>query len=157
MHDDLQRAGRRRLILTAVAGVALMSGAVALLVFPAVLLTVAFFVVAVGRVHASADVLRAVALSAGIGVIVATFATAFAWRNAERDALRSTDLQLATVPGSAYGEYGEGYLRLSYANSLEQIEEALFLMARTLGSLQPPPEGEQDAADRGEAVRPSHQ
>src|SRR3954447_8464894 len=100
MHDDLQRAGRRRLILTAVAGVALMSGAVALLVFPAVLLTVAFFVVAAGRVHASADVLRAVAMSAGIGVIVASFATAFAWRNAERDALRSTDLQLATVPGS---------------------------------------------------------
>lgn len=30
-----------------------------------------------------------------------------------------------TVPGSAFGEHGEGYLRISYANSLENLAEAL--------------------------------
>lgn len=30
-----------------------------------------------------------------------------------------------TVPGSAFGNQGEGYLRISYANSLENIKEAL--------------------------------
>src|SRR5262249_44583271 len=67
------------------------------------------------------------------------------------------DAGVAVLSGTAFGEYGEGYLRLSYATSLEHIEEALAALSRTLGSLQPPPEGERDAADRGEAVRPSHQ
>jgi aspartate/methionine/tyrosine aminotransferase len=67
------------------------------------------------------------------------------------------DAGVAVLSGTAFGEYGEGYLRLSYATSLEQIEEALFALSQTLGSLRPPPEGERDAADRGEAVRPSHQ
>jgi aspartate aminotransferase len=67
------------------------------------------------------------------------------------------DAGVAVLSGTAFGEHGEGYLRLSYATSLEHIEEALLALSRTLGSLQPPPEGERDAADRGEAVRPSHQ
>jgi aspartate aminotransferase len=67
------------------------------------------------------------------------------------------DAGVAVLSGTAFGEYGEGYLRLSYANSLERIEEALFLMAKTLGSLEPLREGETDAVDRGEALRPSHQ
>ena len=29
------------------------------------------------------------------------------------------------LAGTSFGEYGEGYLRLSYANSLENIAEAL--------------------------------
>jgi len=62
------------------------------------------------------------------------------------------DAGVAVLSGTAFGEYGEGYLRLSYANSLERIEEALSLMAKTLGSLEPLPEGEPDAADRGEAL-----
>jgi len=33
--------------------------------------------------------------------------------------------RVATVPGSAFGEYGEGYIRLSYAASYETLEEAL--------------------------------
>jgi aminotransferase len=33
--------------------------------------------------------------------------------------------QVATTPGTAFGKYGEGYLRFSYANSLENIERAL--------------------------------
>jgi len=32
---------------------------------------------------------------------------------------------VATVAGTSFGEYGEGYLRFSYANSVENIREAL--------------------------------
>jgi aspartate aminotransferase len=32
---------------------------------------------------------------------------------------------VATVPGSAFGSEGEGYLRISYANSTENIENAM--------------------------------
>lgn len=39
---------------------------------------------------------------------------------------------VAVLPGSAFGENGEGYLRLSYANSLENIKEALRRMAEVL-------------------------
>jgi aspartate aminotransferase len=39
---------------------------------------------------------------------------------------------VAVLAGTAFGEYGEGYLRLSYANSLENIEEALAAMRTVL-------------------------
>jgi aspartate/methionine/tyrosine aminotransferase len=39
---------------------------------------------------------------------------------------------VAVLAGTAFGEYGEGYLRLSYANSLENIEEALAAMGSLL-------------------------
>jgi aspartate aminotransferase len=32
---------------------------------------------------------------------------------------------VALLPGSSFGEYSEGYLRLSYANSMENIELGL--------------------------------
>jgi aspartate/methionine/tyrosine aminotransferase len=32
---------------------------------------------------------------------------------------------VAVLPGTAFGNYGEGYIRLSFANSLTNIEEAL--------------------------------
>ena len=32
---------------------------------------------------------------------------------------------VAALPGTAFGAYGEGYLRLSFANSLANIEAAL--------------------------------
>ena len=32
---------------------------------------------------------------------------------------------MACLAGTAFGSHGEGFLRLSYANSLENIEEAL--------------------------------
>jgi aspartate/methionine/tyrosine aminotransferase len=32
---------------------------------------------------------------------------------------------VALLPGSAFGEFGEGYLRLSYANSVVNIQRAL--------------------------------
>jgi aspartate/methionine/tyrosine aminotransferase len=39
---------------------------------------------------------------------------------------------VALLPGTAFGKYGEGYLRLSYANSLENLERAMILMATVL-------------------------
>ncbi len=33
--------------------------------------------------------------------------------------------RVSTVPGSAFGSYGEGYIRISYATAYEQLEEAL--------------------------------
>ena len=35
------------------------------------------------------------------------------------------DLHVATVAGTSFGRFGEGYIRLSYANSLENIRRAL--------------------------------
>jgi aspartate/methionine/tyrosine aminotransferase len=39
---------------------------------------------------------------------------------------------VAVLAGTAFGSYGEGYLRLSYANSLENIQTALAAMAELL-------------------------
>jgi aspartate/methionine/tyrosine aminotransferase len=39
---------------------------------------------------------------------------------------------VATLAGTAFGPGGEGYLRLSYANSVENIQEALARMERLL-------------------------
>lgn len=39
---------------------------------------------------------------------------------------------VALLPGTAFGQYGEGYLRLSYANSIENIERALAQIRRLL-------------------------
>jgi aspartate/methionine/tyrosine aminotransferase len=45
------------------------------------------------------------------------------------------DALIATVPGSAFGKYGEGYLRLAYSNSYENIDEAMNRMEKILGRL----------------------
>jgi aspartate/methionine/tyrosine aminotransferase len=42
---------------------------------------------------------------------------------------------VALLPGTAFGARGEGHLRLSYANSAENIERALERMARALAAL----------------------
>ncbi len=42
---------------------------------------------------------------------------------------------VALLWGSAFGRYGEGYLRLSYATSAEKIREALDRMGKVLGQL----------------------
>jgi len=36
-----------------------------------------------------------------------------------------TEAGVACLSGTAFGEYGQGYIRLSYANSIENIQEAL--------------------------------
>lgn len=40
--------------------------------------------------------------------------------------------KVAVVPGTAFGKYGEGYVRCCYATSLKEIEEALVRMRRFL-------------------------
>src|SRR3954447_7483027 len=97
MHDDLQRRGRRRLVVSAAAGVALLSASFALLVFPLVFASV----LVLGALFEGSGVALAVTLAIAIGATVATVTTAVAWHHAERDALRSAQLQLATVPGAA--------------------------------------------------------
>ncbi|MGQ9530612.1 MAG: aminotransferase class I/II-fold pyridoxal phosphate-dependent enzyme, partial [Candidatus Bathycorpusculaceae bacterium] len=47
--------------------------------------------------------------------------------------MSSTDLamyllekaKIITVPGTAFGEYGEGYIRISYSTSKEKIRDAM--------------------------------
>ena len=43
--------------------------------------------------------------------------------------------RVAAVPGSAFGESGEGYLRISYAYSIENLKEAMNRLARFLKKL----------------------
>jgi aspartate/methionine/tyrosine aminotransferase len=40
---------------------------------------------------------------------------------------------VALLPGSCFGEYGEGYLRLSYATSIPTIEKGLERIRAVLG------------------------
>jgi aspartate/methionine/tyrosine aminotransferase len=42
---------------------------------------------------------------------------------------------VAVLPGTAFGRNGEGYLRLSYANSLGNLETALERIAAALAKL----------------------
>jgi aspartate aminotransferase len=42
---------------------------------------------------------------------------------------------VAVLPGSSFGEYGEGYLRLVYSNSLENIELAVERIRQALSNL----------------------
>ncbi|MCM1187152.1 MAG: aminotransferase class I/II-fold pyridoxal phosphate-dependent enzyme [Lachnoclostridium sp.] len=42
---------------------------------------------------------------------------------------------VAAVPGTAFGDCGEGYLRISYAYSLEQLKEAMSRLARFVDKL----------------------
>ena len=42
----------------------------------------------------------------------------------------SSEEKVAVVPGSAFGECGEGYVRCCYATSMADIEEALTRMRR---------------------------
>ncbi|OLS33981.1 aminotransferase [Bacillus sp. MRMR6] len=44
--------------------------------------------------------------------------------------------KVAVVPGSAFGRSGEGYVRCSYATSMEQLQEALKRMGRFMESLE---------------------
>lgn len=43
--------------------------------------------------------------------------------------------KVAAIPGSAFGESGEGYLRISYAYSIENLKEAMTRLARFVGKL----------------------
>ena len=60
--------------------------------------------------------------------------------NIQKTGYSSTDLALkivdeahvAVVPGSAFGKEGEGYLRIAYANSVENIKQALVRIGKIL-------------------------
>lgn len=41
-----------------------------------------------------------------------------------------TQADVAVLPGTAFGQYGEGYIRISFANSMENLTEALNRIAR---------------------------
>ncbi|HEV8450790.1 MAG TPA: pyridoxal phosphate-dependent aminotransferase [Gaiellales bacterium] len=45
------------------------------------------------------------------------------------------DVGVAALAGTAFGEYGEGHLRLSYANSMENLQEAVSVMRDVLAEV----------------------
>ncbi len=45
------------------------------------------------------------------------------------------EADVALLPGTAFGKFGDGYLRLSYANSLENIREALARMDAAISKI----------------------
>lgn len=45
------------------------------------------------------------------------------------------EARVATVPGRAFGRYGEGYIRISYAASYEKLEEAMERISSALKKL----------------------
>lgn len=64
----------------------------------------------------------------------------YAFPNIKGTGMKSDDLAnlilekagVALLPGSAFGQYGEGYLRLSYANSIENIRSGLERMGAVM-------------------------
>jgi aspartate/methionine/tyrosine aminotransferase len=71
----------------------------------------------------------------------------YAFANIQKTGMASRDLQRAlldeagvgTLSGAAFGKHGEGYLRLSYANSVANLEEALRRMTAWIGARKPVP------------------
>jgi len=67
----------------------------------------------------------------------------YAFPNIEGTGLRSEELQkylleeagVATLAGTSFGAYGEGFLRLSYANSVDNIRKALERIKAAVGRL----------------------
>ncbi len=55
--------------------------------------------------------------------------------SAEFEARAMADAGVALLSGAAFGEYGEGYVRLSYANSQENIQKAVAQLDRFVRSL----------------------
>ena len=51
--------------------------------------------------------------------------TGTGWLRGELADLLLDEAGVACLNGAAFGEYGEGYLRFSYANSLENLMEAV--------------------------------
>jgi aspartate aminotransferase len=60
----------------------------------------------------------------------------FSRKSSELAALLLNEAGVAVLSGSAFGRYGEGYLRLSYATSMELLEEGIGKMAEMLGRLE---------------------
>jgi aspartate/methionine/tyrosine aminotransferase len=71
----------------------------------------------------------------------------YAFANIQKTGMASRDLQRAlldeagvgTLSGTAFGKHGEGFIRLSYANSVANLEEALRRMKAWIGARKPVP------------------
>lgn len=59
----------------------------------------------------------------------------FRLSSSELSAYLLNEAGVAVLPGTAFGKYGEGYLRLCYSSSTEQIERALERIAGALARL----------------------
>jgi len=56
-------------------------------------------------------------------------------KSSELAGLLLREAGVALLSGTAFGQHGEGYLRLSYATSMELLEEGIGKIAETLGQL----------------------
>jgi aspartate/methionine/tyrosine aminotransferase len=63
--------------------------------------------------------------------------TAFGMTSNDLANLILEEAGVAVLPGSAFGRYGEGYLRLCFANSMENIRQALEQIKGVLGRMYP--------------------
>ncbi len=69
----------------------------------------------------------------------------YAFPNVKETGMNSNDLAnlildkagVALLPGSSFGDYGDGYLRLSYANSVENIQRGLEKIQKALKEFVP--------------------
>ncbi|MEM3641546.1 MAG: aminotransferase class I/II-fold pyridoxal phosphate-dependent enzyme, partial [Candidatus Bathyarchaeia archaeon] len=67
----------------------------------------------------------------------------YAFPNIKKTGMSSTEIamyllkkaKVITVPGTAFGDYGEGYVRISYSTSKEKIREAMKRMKAALEKL----------------------
>jgi aspartate aminotransferase len=67
----------------------------------------------------------------------------YVFPNIKKTGMSSTEMamnllekaRIITVPGTAFGEYGEGYIRISYSTSKEKIREAMDRMRVALEKL----------------------
>jgi aspartate aminotransferase len=59
----------------------------------------------------------------------------FARKSSELAALLLNEAGVAVLSGTAFGSHGEGYLRLSYATSMELLEEGIDKMRETFANL----------------------
>jgi aminotransferase len=62
---------------------------------------------------------------------------AFGTTSADLSEVLLDKAKVVVTPGSSFGEYGEGFVRLSYATSYEKIDEALDRVERTVDRLKP--------------------
>jgi len=59
----------------------------------------------------------------------------FSRKSSDLATLLLNEAGVAVLSGTAFGRYGEGYLRLSYATSMESLEEGIGKIAEALGRL----------------------
>ena len=52
-------------------------------------------------------------------------------KSSELAALLLSEAGVALLGGTSFGEFGEGYLRLSYATSIQKLEEGISRIAAT--------------------------